>query len=96
MRFNRGFLTAAAAALIVGATAPAGAQTFFGQDFRWVLDGPATTAGTNSAAMRENFLTNLTGAGTEDFESFSDRDPSPLALTFTGRDGNPEQQRRDF
>ena len=71
--------------LLGSAAAPAGAQTtFFGQDLRWVLDGPATVAGTNSEAARNSFLSNLIGVGTEDFESFSDGDGAPLNLSFPG------------
>lgn len=84
MTKNRSFLALSALLLGVGTAAPLGAQTFFGQDLRWTLDGPATTAGTNSAAARANFLSNLTGVGTEGFESFAAGTGAPLALTFPG------------
>lgn len=81
---SRGILTAAAAVLLVGITAPAGAQTFFGQDVRWQPNGAAPVAGTLSGAARANFLSNLTGVGTENFESFASGTGSPLPLTFPG------------
>lgn len=84
MSFNRGFVTAAAAALLVGVSAPAAAQTtYFGQDVRWVPDN-GNLAGTASLAARNNFLSMLTGVGTEDFESFTDGDDAPLLLSFVG------------
>lgn len=84
MTFDRRLVAAVAAALIVGVTAPAGAQTFFGQDVQWQPNGAAPVAGTNSGAARATFLTNLTGVGTEDFESFTDGTVAPLVLAFPG------------
>jgi hypothetical protein len=60
------------------------AQEFFGKD----LNGSNTPlpAGSrpNTDAARAAFLSNLTGVGTESFESFSVGQASPLALVFPG------------
>ncbi|WP_417500553.1 PEP-CTERM sorting domain-containing protein [Marinobacter sp.] len=57
--------------------------TFFGED--------PTTAGTalgvNSSQARSDFLSNLTGVGSEDFESFSLGETAPLNLSFPGSSG---------
>lgn len=84
MTKSRGFIATAVLLLLASTTAPIAAQTFFGQDLRWVLDGPPTTAGTSSAAARASFLSNLTGVGTENFESFAAGTGAPLALNFPG------------
>lgn len=83
-RFGGQLVGATAALVLLGAasTASAAPITFFGED--------PTTAGVlgpNSTAARNDFLSNLTGVGNEDFESFSLGDSSPLNLTFPGSSG---------
>ncbi len=70
-----------AALLLVGLTgnANATAVTFFGEDLTGV--GGART---NSDAAATAFLSNLSGVGTQTFESFSTGTGVPLALTFAG------------
>jgi len=74
----RKILLATALLALTGA-AQATPITFFGED-------PVTAGvlGPNSAAARASFLSNLTGVGNEDFESFTIGDSAPLALTFPG------------
>src|SRR5690554_2961725 len=76
-------VASAALMLIGGATnAMAAPVTFFGED-------PTTSGslGPNSTQARNNFLSNLTGVGNEDFESFSNGSSAPLNLTFPGSGG---------
>jgi hypothetical protein len=57
--------------------------TFFGED-------PTTAGnalGANSSQARSDFLSNLSGVGNEDFESFTSGDISPLSLSFPGTGG---------
>ncbi len=70
------------AALSIG-SAEASLLTFFGED----LNSSATVplgAFPNSDAAEANFLSNLTGVGTEDFEGFTTGNGAPLTLTFPG------------
>jgi hypothetical protein len=55
--------------------------------YEGVDSSPAGVLGTNSTAARNNFLSNLSGVGTENFESFSDGDIPPLNLNFPGSAG---------
>lgn len=74
------------ASLGLASHAMASPLTFFGQD-RGVFtqDGAPTGAGfANSMAARADFLSNLTGVGTESFESATVGTAAPLALTFPG------------
>lgn len=72
-----------ALALMGGASSALAAPiTFFGED--------PTTAGVlgpNSSQARTDFLSNLTGVGNEDFESFAAGSNSPLSLSFPGSGG---------
>lgn len=65
-------------ALLAGAAAPAAAQTiYYGQN----------NAGTANAAItqaRSDFLSSLSGVGTESFESFADNVSAPITLNFPG------------
>lgn len=63
--------------------AGAGILTFFGED----LNNSATTplaSFPNSTSAQADFLSNLTGVGTEDFESFTGGTGEPLNLIFPG------------
>lgn len=53
-------------------------QTFFGEDLGWYTSGNDT----NSVAAEAAFLSNLTGVGTEDFESFLSGSTAPLTTDF--------------
>ncbi|MDO6442542.1 PEP-CTERM sorting domain-containing protein [Marinobacter sp. 2_MG-2023] len=77
-----GRIAGASMALVLlggAANAMAAPITFFGED-------PATAGvlGPNSTQARNDFLSNLSGVGSEDFESFSSGDSSPLSLSFPG------------
>ena len=84
-RFRAG-VVAGGLALALGAPAPAAHAnflTFFGED----LNNSATVplaAFPNSIAAETDFLSNLVGVGTEDFESFATGTGEPLGLTFPG------------
>lgn len=56
---------------------------FFGED-----QDSSFTIGADPAAARASFLSNLSGVGTEDFESFSAGDSSPLSILFSGSSGD--------
>ena len=62
-------------------SAQAGLVSFFGQDF---VNGVQATPRPNSNAAQANFLANLTGVGTENFEAFATGATAPLTLTFVG------------
>lgn len=68
--------------LLAAASASAVPVTFFGED-----TSTAGILGPNSAAARADFLSNLTGVGNEDFESFNLGDAAPLTLSFPGSAG---------
>lgn len=76
---------ALATAAFIGATAaPAHAfLTFFGEDLNSSASSPLGSF-TNANAAEADFLANLTGVGTETFESFADNTRGPLALSFPG------------
>ncbi|RBW49738.1 PEP-CTERM sorting domain-containing protein [Marinobacter sp. F3R11] len=80
-QFGGHIASASVALVLLGGAANAFAApiTFFGED-------PETsgTLGPNSALARNDFLSNLTGVGNEDFESFSYGSSSPLSLSFPG------------
>jgi hypothetical protein len=63
--------------------ASAAPVVFFGENT--VAPG---TIGAAPAAARAAFLANLTGVGSEDFESFADNTPAPLNITFPGSTGS--------
>jgi len=64
--------------LVFGVVSSANAVpvTFFGEDLAGV------GGRTNSDIAHNNFMSNLTGVGTEDFEGFTDGTSSPLTLDF--------------
>ena len=76
---------ATAALLAIGAAAPtyASVVTFFGEDLEKSGD-PNTATPTNSNAARTSFFSNLTGVGTETFESYATGTTLPLAISFMG------------
>jgi hypothetical protein len=81
----RSHLTSTSVALVLlggAANAMAAPTTFFGED-----TSTAGTLGPNSAQARSDFLSNLSGTGNEDFESFVPGSNAPLALTFPGTGG---------
>lgn len=57
--------------------------TYFGEDLGRGESTPLASW-PNSAQAEANFLANLVGVGTENFESFADGTSAPLALTFPG------------
>lgn len=70
--------------LALGISAAAGASlTFFGEDLNNSETVPLTSWD-NATAAEADFLSYLTGVGTETFESFDDGDGAPLTLTFPG------------
>ena len=76
-------LGTALVASMLAASTPSEAQTFFGQDARWVLDG-SPLAGSNSLAARNSFLSMLSSVGTETFEGFPVGSSAPLDIIFPG------------
>lgn len=74
----------ATAALVSAAAAPANAyQVFFGEDLNNSSSRPLS-ASPDASAAEQDFLANLTGVGTEDFEGFRSSQSGSLALTFPG------------
>jgi hypothetical protein len=75
--------TIAAAAILCGfgGTAHATPTIFFGEDLG---NGAPATAHPNADAARADFFSNLTGVGTETFESFAPGTTAPIAATFSG------------
>jgi hypothetical protein len=66
-------------------SAQAAPITFFGNDQGVFNQAGAPIGGfPNAQAARTNFLANLVGVGTEDFESFADGTGAPLAISFPG------------
>jgi len=55
--------------------------TFFGED---LVPGGSIPAGGQAETARNNFLSNLAGVGTEDFETFAAGDTLPISITFPG------------
>ena len=87
-RFRAG-LVAGGLALALGAPAPAAHAsflTFFGEDLN---NSPTVPLGSfpSASAAEADFLSNLVGVGTEDFESFANGTGEPLNLTFPGAGG---------
>jgi len=54
------------------------AEIYFGQDLGWINNDDAT----NSDTAHEAFVSNLTGVGTESFESYARGDTAPLSVDF--------------
>lgn len=74
----------ATAAVIGAAAAPAHAfLTFFGEDLNNSSSTPLSSFA-NASAAEADFLSNLTGVGTETFEGFADNTGGSLALNFPG------------
>lgn len=74
---------AALLVVVLAASFASATTTFFGQD----LNGNASVrlgATPNATAASNAFLLNLTGVGTEDFESFAPGTGTPLPLIFPG------------
>ena len=67
----------------IAGIANAAPVTFFGEDLG-LGEGTALSSWANASAAESNFLSNLVGVGTEDFETYSDGTGTPLALTFPG------------
>jgi hypothetical protein len=82
--FLRAAAAAATAALIGAAAMPANAfLTHFGEDLNSSARTPLSTF-SNAAAAEADFLSNLTGVGTETFEGFRNKQSGPLTLSFPG------------
>jgi hypothetical protein len=78
------FSACAAIGLVLSAgSANAGFITYFGEDLNSSSSIPLA-AFPNSTAAETNFLSNLSGVGTEDFESFAPGTSAPLPLIFPG------------
>jgi hypothetical protein len=83
-------MTRITTALLLSATLFAGSAnaavlTFFGEDTG--ANGAFVPGGASETA-RNNFLANLDGVGTEDFEGFANGTTTPIALTFPGSAGS--------
>ena len=70
-------------ALVAGQTASATPVTFFGQDLNTGGD-PFTVSPVMSTVARNSFFTNLTGVGTETFESIAVGTSVPFGVSFPG------------
>jgi len=77
------FTLSAMIALLAFAGPVAAEQTFFGEDLG-AGENVRLLLHPNSDAARALFISNLLSSGTEDFESFADDTPNPLAITFPG------------
>lgn len=73
--------TGLAALLVAAAGANADLMTFFGEDLG-LGEGTPLAASPNADSARSSFLANLTGVGTENFESFAAGSGAPLAANF--------------
>lgn len=82
------FLSHAAAAALLASTTLATASTsiFFGEDLNNSASVPLAST-PNASAAEADFLSNLTGIGTEDFEDFAAGEGEPLSLMFPGSVG---------
>ncbi len=69
--------------MLAAGTAHATLTTFFGEN-----QSPNFTVSGSPVAAKSGFLANLTGTGSENFESFAVSTPGPIQLTFSGG-GNP-------
>jgi hypothetical protein len=80
--------TLAAAATLLATTnlATASTSVFFGEDLNNSAFTPLAST-PNASAAEADFLSNLQGVGTEDFEGFADGSGEPLNLTFPGSAG---------
>lgn len=73
----------AAALMSISAASFATPIVTFGEDVT-----TSGVLGANSTAARDDFLSQLSGVGTEDFESFSSGNTGPLSLNFPGTSGS--------
>ena len=73
--------------LAVAVSVSAAPIAFMGEDLN---TGESTRLAShpNADAARAAFLSNLIGVGTEDFESYADGTPLPLAISFPGSSGS--------
>lgn len=81
---NKSFSLPVGAALLalVASQSAFAYTTFFGQDNNPTPGSPATYP--NSVTAQTQFLSNLSGVGTENFESFPTGSIAPLSLSFPG------------
>lgn len=66
------------AALLIGSASYAAPVQFFGEDLGWVSNNNST----NADAAQADFLSNLSGVGVENLESFAPGNSAPLAVDF--------------
>tara|TARA_R110002072_G_scaffold35177_35_gene104444 strand:+ start:3679 stop:4431 length:753 start_codon:yes stop_codon:yes gene_type:complete len=82
-RILKTLVIAGAALSISTGTAQAGFLTFFGEDLSSSSSVPLATT-PNADTAQANFLANLTGVGTENFEGFAPGASAPLPISFAG------------
>lgn len=78
-------ILALTALLAVSGSASATITTYFGQDSN---PGGTVPAGGGSETARNDFLSSLTGVGSEDFEGLTAGSTGPFAIDFAGSSGN--------
>lgn len=78
--------SASTLALTVNISSASAFQVFFGEDLNisGSNDNPPLNDFSNASQAEADFLSNLSGVGTEDFEDFSEGQTAPLTLTFPG------------
>lgn len=77
--------TAAAGLSAFAINATAAPVTYFGEDLNVFAQSGAVIGTTpNATAARNSFFSNLSGVGTQTFETFADGTGAPLALVFPG------------
>lgn len=84
LKTGSALLVAACALLLMSSPASAVLNIYFGEDLN---PGYTVPAGGNAISARNNFLSGLTGVGTETFESFLVGTNAPLNLNFPGSTG---------
>jgi hypothetical protein len=90
VKFTRAIVSSALVfgSIITFGNLPAQAfQVFFGEDLNNSNFVPLASF-PNASGAKSNFLSNLVGVGTEDFEGFATGTSRPLNLTFPGSTGN--------
>ena len=85
-KFATTITTTVALALVSNVSSAQAYQVFFGEDLSDSPDNATTPLPTfpNSTQAEADFLSQLTGVGTEDFENFATTEASPLDLVFPG------------
>lgn len=73
---------------VLSAASAFGAPLIFFGENTGLGEGTRLTSFPVAAAARANFLSSLSGVGTETFESFPDNTNAPLSLTFPGSSGS--------